>query len=447
MTDELGRWDAVETRDRLREGDVSAAEVIDAAIARAEAARDLNAVVTDSFAHARARAGRTSGLLAGVPTFIKDLARTEGVRTRWGTLASGHHVPTKSDPIVSTLEATGLVSLGKSATPELGLTGTTEPLGMPPCRNPHDPERSTGGSSGGAGALVAAGVVPIAHGSDGGGSIRIPASCNGVVGLKVSRGRLDMEGSNLLPVNVAVDGCLTRTVRDTVAFWEAVAPAGPSMTPRDEPPKLRIAAFSDAPTGTPVHADHRRAVHDAAEACRAIGHQVTTIPSPFEGRVIDDFLLYWRLIAWGQKVGARLLMHRRFDASKLDPWTKGLAASWKKDPLAVMQATRRLRRFGARYEAVMRDYDVVLSPVTAAPPPVHGWLAPDQPFERHFDRLRTYLPFTAIQNVAGAPALSLPLGKSEGGMPVGVQLAGRVNEERTLLGLGLALERSIGFAP
>ena len=185
-------WDAVETAARIRKKEVSATEVVGAAFARAEEARPLGAIVELTYERARANAGapRSEAALAGVPTFVKDLAQMRGVPTGWGSAASSAYVSRRTDPFVKHFEETGVVTLGKSACPELGLTATTEPLGRPPCRNPWDPSRSSGGSSGGAATLVAAGVVPMAHGSDGGGSIRIPAACCGLVGLKPSRFRL-----------------------------------------------------------------------------------------------------------------------------------------------------------------------------------------------------------------------------------------------------------------
>src|SRR5580704_9239076 len=185
----LAAWDAVETRDRIRKKDVSAEEVLEAAIARAEEARPLGAVFEPTYERARAGAANRDPVapLSGVPTFVKDLTQIRGVPTTWGSQAVGRYVSRGSDRIATWIEETGVVTLGKSACPELGLMPATEPLGRPPCRNPWDPSRSSGGSSGGAATLVASGVVPIAHGNDGGGSIRIPAACCGLVGLKPSR--------------------------------------------------------------------------------------------------------------------------------------------------------------------------------------------------------------------------------------------------------------------
>ncbi len=433
----LPSWDAVETRDRIRAGDVSAKEVLESAIARAEATRHLGGVVTEAFGMARAPSTKKDW--AGIPTFIKDLAQVRGVRTTWGSRASGDYVSRKTDPIARRFEAVGLVVLGKSATPELGLTATTEPLGKPPCRNPWDPSRSTGGSSGGAACLVASGVVPIAHASDGGGSIRIPAACCGLVGLKPSRSRLDMEGANLLPINIATDGVVTRTVRDTAAFYETLEARSP------QPVKLaplRIGVFVDAPIGTPVSADVRDAVFGAARWCSTLGHHVDEISCPFDAAVIDDFLRYWGFIASLQVRTARVMMHWGWDASKVEPWTHGLMQYFSRDKLAAFHATSRLRGFAQTYAAVMERYDVLVSPTVAEPAPLLGYLATDLDFETMFERLRSYACFTPIHNASGAPAISLPLGRTTTGLPIGVQFAAAHGKDASLLALASALEEA-----
>jgi amidase len=432
----IAQWDAVETAERIRRGEVKPGEVIEAAIARAEAAADLGAIVTSVFDLARERAAPPAGVFAGVPTFVKDLSQIRGVRTAWGSAASGDFISPRSDPFVKKFARTGVVMLGKSATPELGLTATTEPLFAAPTRNPRDRSRSPGGSSGGAGALVAAGVVPIAHGSDGGGSIRIPAACCGVVGFKPSRGRLDMEGSRLLPVNVAVHGVITRSLRDTIAFHQAVAGLGevaPAPTRA-----LRIGVFSDAPGGTPVDPEVRAAVAAAAETCAALGHEVAEISCPFDGQLMDDFLAYWGFVAWIQVKSARVTMHRGFDRARIEPWTAGLAESFARDRRRAFGAMRRLRRFGRSYARVMERCDLLLSPTLAQPAPPLGYLATDH-FETHFERLRAYAAFTPAANAAGAPAISLPLAVSASGLPIGVHFSARRHDDRTLLELAQTL--------
>ncbi|MEL7486933.1 MAG: amidase family protein, partial [Pseudomonadota bacterium] len=255
-----GEFDAVETALRIRNGDVTALEAVDAAIARAEAAEPkINGVVTETFEAARAAAATASGPLGGVPTFIKDLADVAGVPTRAGSRAFASYVPQAQPPFIDDIETLGLVSLGKSATPEFGLTATTEPLSNGPTRNPWNTDHSTGGSSGGAAALVAAGVVPMAHASDGGGSIRIPASCCGLVGLKASRDRYRaVRDESQTPVRLSIQGVETRTVRDQAAFLASMeasqaildkgglTPVGLVSGPSTK--RLKIGVFTDGVT-------------------------------------------------------------------------------------------------------------------------------------------------------------------------------------------------------
>jgi amidase len=447
---ELAAWDAVETAQRIRRGDVSALEVVEAALARAQDASALNAIVTMTPDRARAAASRgPHGELFGVPSAVKDLVQVEGVRTAWGSGSSGHFLSTRSDAIVQALEGIGLVSIGKSATPELGMTATTEPIAFGPTRNPWARDRSTGGSSGGAAALVASGVVPIAHASDGGGSIRIPASCCGLVGLKPSRGRLDMEGSNLLPVNIAVHGVVTRTVRDTVAFWTAVerrrAPRGLAPIGEVAPAparRLRLAFFSESPIGTVVHPDVRAAVDRTATLCAELGHDVRRVACPFPAQVVHDFLRLWCFVGWVQAKGGRVLLHRAFDASKLEPFTQGFGRSFGKQLRASLSSIHRLRGFTRRYEELVAPYDAFVGPTVAEPPPPLGHLATDRDFDETIDRLLTFTPFTGLVNAAGAPALSLPLGRSSDGLPLGIQLAAAHGRERVLLELAGELERA-----
>lgn len=436
-------WDAVETVARIRKGDVSAAEVLEATIERAQGAGALNAIVTETYARARARVAAgapAGGVLAGLPTFLKDLSQLAGVATGWGSAGAARLVSKKSDPFVKRLERAGVIVIGKSATPELGMTATTEPLCRGATRNPWDPARSSGGSSGGAAALVAAGVVPLALASDGGGSIRIPAAICGLVGLKRTRGLLDAEGSSLLPVNVAVHGCVTRTVRDTIAFHRAMSGLGEVAAAPAR--ALRLGLYVDAPTGTPVDPQMQAAVRDAGRACAAMGHEVIEIECPFPAQVIDDFLTYWGFLAWLQIKAARLMLHRSFDTTQIEPWTRGLAGSFTADRRRGLAAIRRLRRFPQAYAEVLTRYDVLVSPTVAAPAPPLGHLATDLPYETHYDRVRTFAAFTPLHNAAGAPAISLPLGRTTTGLPLGVQLAAAPGRDALLLELAQALEQA-----
>ncbi len=451
----LAAWDAVETRARIQGGSVSAEEVLEAAILRAEAAKPLGGSVADAFDRARKTiAKKNDGALFGVPTFIKDLAQVEGVPIGWGSRGSVGYISRKSDPITKRVEETGLITIGKSACPEMGLNATTEPLGSAPCCNPRDPSRSSGGSSGGAGTLVAAGVVPIAHGSDGGGSIRIPASCCGLVGLKPSRFRLDLEGSNLLPIHIAVDGVLTRSVRDTIAFYSAVESRRPPRRVRtigkiekNKMQPLRIGVFVNAPSGTPVAEDVKQATLAAARLCETLGHAVEEIPCPFYAEMNDDFLRFWSSLAWIQTRSAFALMQPGFDRSKIEPWTQGLIEYFWRAKLETFACVNRLRAFAKNFDDVMKPHDVLVSPTLAEAAPLLGFLKGDQAFELVFDRIRTYCPFTPVYNVTGSPAIALPLGKSAAGLPIGVQFAAAHGRDRLLLELALTLEEAQPWAP
>jgi amidase len=445
----MATWDAVETVARIRKKDVSATEVVEAAIARSEESGHLGAVFERTYDRARERAELVSveAPLAGVPTFIKDMIQVRGVRTAWGSRATGGYVSRRTDAIAARMEESGLVMLGKSACPELALSATTEPLGWPPCRNPRDLSRSSGGSSGGAAALVAAGVVPVAQGTDAGGSIRIPAACCGLVGLKPSRFRLDGAGSNLLAVNVICDGVLTRTVRDTVAFYAAlesrrpprkVVPIGATSDMASRP--LRIGFFLDSPAGSTTDTEVQQAVRETARLCTGLGHSVDEIRCPFSGSTLDDFMRYMALIAWfGVRLG-RLTIHLGFDASKVDPWTAQFVEFFGNAKLAGLAATMRLRRFARTFQDVMAHFDVIMSPTMPEPAPPLGHLAPDVPFATLFERTRAFVAFTAPYNVAGAPAISLPMGRSSSGLPLGVQLAAAHGRDGVLLDLATSLE-------
>ena len=316
-------------------------------------------------------------------------------------------------------------------------------FGKPTC-NPLNLGHSVGGSSGGAAALVAAGVVPIAHGGDGGGSIRIPAAFCGLVGLKASRGRLvPMATSKRMPVKLATYGVLTRSVRDTAAFFAEVDQPIQGMAPigKVEGPgsvKRRIGVFIDPPNGSPVDPEVRAACLAVAKTLESQGHQVDFVPAPYDQQLIDDFLLHWGLLAFG----VEQLVKRQpgGDVERLEPWTRNLAKQAKKKWWRIPTAIWRLRRYEAKYAETFRRCDVLLSPTTAAPAPKLGYLSADQPYEQQVERLLTLLPYTPVQNAAGGPAISLPVATNKDGLPIGVQLASPMGEERRLLELAFALE-------
>jgi amidase len=454
-TSELGRLDAVETAARIRAGDLKPEEVIAAAIERARTLEPaLNAIPVETWDAAMRRAHRPpGGPFAGVPTFVKaidDLAGTVNDRASraWAGVVSDH-----TEPFVEALLGTGLVSLGKSSSPECGLTGTTEPLAHGPTHNPWDLSRTPGGSSGGAGALVAARVVPVAHGSDGGGSIRIPAAFCGLVGLKPSRDRRFSPGvGERLPVRLLTYGALTRTVRDTAHLVAALEERIPSRRlpriGRVEGPsreRLRIGVFTDSPLGGPVDPDVRGATLAAGRTLRELGHTVREIPCPYDRRLLDDFWHFWAFLAWGFRVQTRWIRRSTYEPSQLEPWTHGLAARFRENLAKAVPAVRRLRHARDVSARLFAEHDLLVCPTTATPAPELGHLGPEVPFEAALERVRHTFCFTPVQNATGDPAISLPLGMSGDGLPIGVQASAPHGGEAKLLALAYELEAAGAF--
>ena len=449
--DALGRDDAVEIARRIRDGEVSASEVVEAAIARAEQVNPaLNAIAAPLFDSARAVAAEPrDGLLWGVPTFLKDSDAVVGAPVRFGSRGMPERAAEKSTRFVEQFLATGLVNLGKTTSPEFGLTGTTEPLLHGPTHNPWKLGTSTGGSSGGSAALVAAGVVPLAHANDGGGSTRIPAACCGLVGLKPSRGRLaSIEGAALMPLKIVHQGMLSISVRDTIVFYEAAEKvrrnrALPEIGRVTRPGRrLRIGFFSDIGEGTPAHPDAVSAATNAASLCEALGHSVEPAPIPFDDGFHEDFFLHWAGLAFALVHFGKQVVHPGFDRHQVEPFTEGLARYFRENASGAPAAILRLRRFARHYAHYFERYDVLINPTIAAPPPELGFIGPEVEFETALERLKWFIPFTPVQNVSGTPAISLPLAQSADGLPLGVQFASAMGTERTLLELALELEEA-----
>ena len=451
--DALGDHDAVELARRVADREVSPAELALAATERARRVDDdLRAVVTtyDQPRHAPAGSG---GALAGVPTYVKDNVALAGLPTQNGSVAYTGAPAKKDGHFTRQLLSTGLTVLGKSRLPEFGFNATTEFMTDDPVRNPWHTDHSVGASSGGSAALVAAGVVPIAHANDGGGSIRIPAACAGLVGLKPSLGRfVDSEDTRTLPINVIGEGVVTRTVRDTAAFFAAAEryrrnprlPAvGHVLGPAQR--QLRIGVLLDSPTHAHVDEATRAAVERTAAILEKAGHAIVPATAPVGEQFADDFLQYWAFLADLATSTGRLHLDRSWDTSKADGLTLGLRAHHRRGPHRTPAALVRLRAVRRRYAHWLTEHDVVLSPVLAHTAPRIGHLAPTVPFDELLDRLRSYVSFTPLHNVAGAPALSVPAGLSPEGLPVGVHLSAAHGDERTLIELGYLLESEQPF--
>jgi amidase len=463
---DLTSLDATAQAELVRRREVTPIELVEAAIARIERVNPaLNAVVTPLYEHARAAAASPPpGPFRGVPFLVKDLQATcAGARYTAGSRLLGDFVAPLDTELVTRLRASGLVIVGKTNTPELGILPTTEPAFLGAARNPWDPARSTGGSSGGSAAAVAARLVPFAHANDGGGSIRIPASCCGVFGLKPTRARnpLGPLVGDLL-AGLVVEHAVTLSVRDSAALLDATAgddPGAPYSAPplarplREEvgapPGRLRIAFTTAAPTGVPVDPDCAAAVRDAAALCAALGHDVEEAAPPLSGDLItESFVTVWTVgVAWTIDSLAGFT-GRTVTRESVEPLTWALAEAGRQrsgpDYLAAIQTLQGLGRVMA---AFMRDRDVWLTPVVAEPPPPLGTF--DSPADAPlvgFLRAAQFVPFTPIANATGQPAMSVPLSWNAAGLPIGTHFTGRFGDESTLVRLASQLEAARPWA-
>jgi amidase len=468
VSDELATLDATAQAELVRRGEVRPIELVDAAIARIERLNpQLNAVITERFEKARAEARRTDlpgGPFRGVPFLLKDI----GTHSAGDPFHAGMRflrdlgwVERDDNYLAAKFRAAGFVFLGKSNTPELGLQPTTEPEAYGPSRNPWDPTRSTGGSSGGAAAAVASGMVPVAHATDGGGSIRIPASECGLVGLKISRGRVSLgPGTGERWGGCAVENCVSRSVRDTAAILDAIAgpmPGDPYCAPVPArrfvaevgatPGRLRIGSLAHAPAGSDVHADCTDAVADVAQLLTALGHHVE--PSFPDGMGDTEMLRSFgtfvscatarALDAWSEKTGRPL---RQADVEPMT-WAvaelgRGVPAPRYVRAATFAQAhTRRITRWWAE------GFDLLLTPTVAEPPPPLGtfYSPPEDPL-RGFLRAGPFGAFTATFNATGQPAISLPLYWNAQGLPIGVQLVAAYGREDLLIRVAAQLEQA-----
>lgn len=451
-SDALGDLDATGVAARIRTGEITAQEALDAAITRSERVNgQLNFVATPLYEYGRARAAQTlTGPFAGVPTLIKDLMPMVGQPTMYGSRAFARFVPQEQPPYMDALLAAGLVPFGKSTTPEFGLTATTESALTGDTHNPWDPSRSSGGSSGGAAVAVAARVVPIAHASDGGGSIRIPASCNGLVGLKVSRGRSVSGGRPEGPLDFSVNGCVSRSVRDTAAWLSITEQTGASptfapvgMVTGPSRQRLRIVLDVRNALGHDPDPEVRAATEAAAELCRSLGHEVREGRAPIDGpQFSSDFILLW---AEGASDVVRSVESMQPGApldQLFEPLTLDLAAHFRaQNPEALRAAFGRLRQIEAQFASLFDDADVYLTPVLGRPPVPLGEFSPAHGIAT-FETLPEYVGYTPLQNIAGAPAISLPLGWSSGGLPIGAHFSSAKGQERRLLELAYELEQA-----
>ncbi len=448
--DALGDLDAVGMVHALRRGTVSATELVGAAIARVKAVNPaLNGLAHEAFDKARVRAAhKQGGYFDGVPTFIKDDTDVEGMPTMGGTDAWEPSIRDRSDDFARFFLGTGLIPLGKTQLSEFGFSASAEHPRIGSVRNPWDTDYTAGASSSGAGAFVAAGVVPLASGSDGGGSIRIPAACNGLVGLKPSRGRLPLgPTARQLPVRIVHNGVLTRSVRDTAAFYRegeriwrnrGLPQIGAVAGPNDNRLRVAVVTRSLRHDSSPAMVDHTL---KTAALLEELGHRVDYLDRhPIPERFADDFLVYWASLAMGTVRGGRVLYGNTFDRGRLDNLTLGLDRHARRNLHRLPSAIARLSRLGKVSARFYEDHDILLTPTLAEDTPLIGHLDPSASYEQVIDRLQDWVAFTPLQNVTGEPSLSLPLAQSADGMPVGMMFSAPLGHEKTLLELAYELE-------
>lgn len=460
---EYGRIDGLGLAKLVADKEMTAAELLEEAISRAERLNPaLNAIILKDYDRARATAAGSlpQGIFSGVPFLLKDIQlQCQGTPTRQG---SHFFPPFPSDHdsfLMTRFRNAGLVPFGKTNVPEFGLVPTTEGKLYGAAHNPWNLGYSPGGSSGGSAAAVAAGIVPMAHANDGGGSIRIPASCCGLVGLKPTRGRVS-SGPDMPDVvdGFAIELVMSRSVRDTAATLDVAAgnePGDPYSAPpqvasylaasAQEPKSLRIAFTTKRLDGTPVHADCIAAVEEAAKLCRELGHEVEeaspTVDLPL---VLPAFAAVWcanltAIIEFLQRMTGQTP-----STDNLEPLTLAYheigkrvgGGQYVQSKIVLNQVSREMARFHARH-------DLWLTPTLAAPPWEIGHLDINRSDgQRVMEELSEYVPFTPFQNITGQPAINLPLHWNAAGLPIGVQFVGAFGDELTLLQLASQMERA-----
>jgi amidase len=449
--DALGDFDAVGLTRALASRQVSIPEVVEAAIARTERVDTLlNAVVVDCFARARSEAAEPrGGFFAGVPTFVKDNSDLAGLPTMHGADAWTPRPAKRDGDFARMFLATGLIPLGKTRLSEYGFSAVAEHPRLGAVRNPWSTDHTAGASSAGSAALVAAGAVPLAHANDGGGSIRIPAAVNGLVGLKPTRGRLAQDRMlRQMPVRVVADGVVTRSVRDTAAFLREaekvyrdlrLAPVGDVTGPTRA--RRRVAVLTDG-IGVRASSEVEQLTQQTAELLESLGHHVEWIEQPVPASFKDDFLVYWGLLASAVVASGRMEHGRSWDVTRLDGLTRGLDRHCRRHLARVPGAIRRLRRSAGLAEELATTYDVVLTPTLAHATPEVGWLDPMQDYDTVLERLTHWVAYTPLQNATGAPAISLPVATTACGMPQGMMLSAGHGREALLLELAYELEEA-----
>lgn len=466
MTESFGDLDATAQAALVRSGEVSARELVDDAIERLGRVNDtLNAVIEPMFDQARVQAAGPAGdgPFAGVPFLMKDfVAEVKGVPFKEGTAFLEGYIPDEDSTLYTLYKKAGLITIGKTNLPEFAIGATTEPRLFGPTRNPWNTERSTGGSSGGSAAAVAARVVPMAHANDVAGSIRIPASCCGLVGLKPTRGRSSL-GPHYgdLFTGLFVEHAITRSVRDSATLLDVSSEkigGDPYWAPPFERPladevgrdpgRLRIAFSTQTPLGDPLDPECEKAIRETAALCESLGHDVVEAMPSFETMELwQKFTtllsggLAWAIADWERR------LDKTRDEATFEPFVWAFAERGKKlgaDDylLALQDVQRQVRNLTAFYD----DHDIWLTTTLGQPPVPLGTLVyRDDPFELR-RRMARFSPYTYLANATGQPAISLPLAWSEEGLPLGLHFTARQGEEATLIRIASQLETAKPWA-
>ena len=460
--------DAVGLGEAVTSGEVTPAELLDEAIARVERVNPtLNAIASRLYDSARERASAAfAGPFAGVPFLAKDLGpELAGAPLTMGSRYFAQYVPAADHELFRRVKASGFNIFAKTNAPEFGLLPYTEPRLFGPCRNPWDTSRTPGGSSGGSAALVGAGVVPIAHANDMGGSIRIPASCVGLFGLKPTRGRAPTTGS--VVGNANVDLAVSRSVRDSAVLLDAIAyeHTDCAEAAMRDPRRLRIALVRGPMLGHKISDEARAAVDRAAQLCESLGHEVAEDePSGIDYSAMSYalLLLFASQIGWHFGAG-NPTPKKPVTRADLEPATQAMLTIARVVPMDELTSAAHSAGMLARHFAeFMQRYDIMLMPTLAAPPVRIGELGLKRSEELQIGvltrirsavlmrkaardisaRMFDWLPYTPVFNLTGQPAMNVPLYWTEQNLPVGAQFAGRWNDEATLFALAGQLERA-----
>lgn len=464
---DLHEMTALEQAAAIAKGDLSPVELTDHYLGRIdESDKELGAYLTITAELARSQAeqaereavtarldGTRLGPLHGVPVPIKDLVQVDGVRCTWGSAAFADHISDVDDHVATRLREAGTVMLGKTNTAEFGLPCYTENRLGPPTAHPLNPGRSPGGSSGGAAAAVAAGLAPLAHGTDAGGSVRIPASVCGLVGLKPSRGRISNGPLRPDVTGLSVHGALARTVADAAALVDVMSgpmpgdvytapghPDGATLVEhaRRDPRPLRVVVLRDPMVpGAVLHPDCADALDSTAAALTALGHEVGELEMPPDGGIVEAFTRVWSVEAASYEVEP----DREHELMPFTAWLRqvadGVSAREYRTALATFRGLGQMLT-----DLLFAAYDVILSPTLAAPPVRIGELRDDADSAAEFARMTAFMPYTGVYNLTGMPSITVPLNRNAEGLPIGALLGARYADDALLVSLAAQLQQS-----